>query len=206
MTDPRTQLVAEGYDAIADEFAVWSRAVVGDPRAWWLDQLTSWLEDGARVLELGCGDGRDTRRLAGRFRVTGVDISSAQVARAQSNVPGADFIEADFTALELEPGSFEAVAAVYVFNHVPRDLLAPTFARIRAWLVPGGFFLASFGTSDTEAWVGDWLGTTMHFSSFPRETTGRLIDDAGFTRLLDDLGPMEEPEGPVAFHWVLARR
>jgi SAM-dependent methyltransferase len=204
--DPWTRLVGDGYDAMHEDFAAWSAEIVGDPRAWWLDQLTSRLPSGARILELGCGTGPDARRLAGCFRVTGVDISAEQIARARRNVPEADFVEADFTAVDFEAGSFEAVAAVYAFNHVPRDLLAPTFGRIHTWLVPGGLFVASFGTSDTETWVGEWFGTTMFFSSFPRETTGRLLDDAGFERLLDELGPMEEPDGPAAFHWVLARR
>jgi cyclopropane fatty-acyl-phospholipid synthase-like methyltransferase len=208
VSDPRTSIVGDGYDAMAEDFVAWSELIVGDPRAWWLEQLTSRLDDGARVLELGCGAGPDARLLAQRFRVTGVEISAEQIARARENVPGAEFVQADFTTLDFPPGSFEAVAAVYSFNHVPRDLLAPLLGRIHEWLVPGGLLLASFGTSDTEAWVGEWLGTTMFFSSFPRETTSRLLDDAGFERLIDELGPMEEPEpdGPVAFHWVLARR
>jgi len=203
VSDPRTRVVAQGYDAMHAGYAAWSERVVGDPRARWLDELGSRLPDGARVLELGCGTGADARRLAERFRVTGVDVSAAQLARARQNVPGADFVEADFTALELSAASFDAVVAVYAFNHVPRELLAPLLGRIHAWLVPGGLLLASFGTSDTEAWVGEWLGTTMFFSSFPRETTSRLLDDAGFERFLDETVPMEEPDGAVEFHWVL---
>ena len=206
MSDPWTRIVGDGYDSMADDFAVWSTQIEGDPREWWLEQVTSRLDDGARVLELGCGAGPDARSLAERFRVTGVDISAEQVARARTNVPEAHFVEADFTALELEAGSFDAVLAIYAFNHVPRDLLAPTFGRIRSWLASGGLFLASFGTSDTEIWVGEWLGTRMFFSSFPRETTSRLLAEAGFELLLDELGPMREPDGEVAFHWVLAQR
>jgi len=206
VNDPWTRIVGDGYDAMADDFAVWSTQIEGDPREWWLEQVTSRLDDGARVLELGCGAGPDARHLAERFRVTGVDISAEQVARARTNVPEAQFVEADFTALELEAGSFEALVAIYAFNHVPRDLLAPTFSRIHSWLVPGGLLLASFGTSDTEIGVGEWLGTRMFFSSFPRETTSRLIAEAGFELLLDELGPMREPDGEVAFHWVLAQR
>jgi cyclopropane fatty-acyl-phospholipid synthase-like methyltransferase len=165
------------------------------------------LEDGARILELGCGAGvPDTLLLAERFRVTGVDISEEQIARARANVPDAGFIRADFTALELEPDQFDAVAAFYSFNHVPRDLLAGLFENIHSWLVPGGLLLAAFGTSDTEAWTGDWLGTTMFFSSFPPGTTRRMLSDAGFELLQDELAPMREPEGEVPFHWVLARR
>ena len=173
----------------------------------WAEAFSSRLNDGARILELGCGAGvPDTKLLAERFRVTGVDISGEQIARARMNVPAADFIQADFTALELEPGQFDAVAAFYSFNHVPRYLLVRLFARIHIWLVPGGLLLASFGTSDTEAWTGDWLGTTMFFSSFPPETTRRLLSEAGFELDLDELVPMLEPEGEVAFHWVLAHR
>jgi SAM-dependent methyltransferase len=209
MSDPRTRIVGEGYDAMADHFADWRDRIVGDPRDWWTEQLTKRLSDGARILELGCGAGvPDTRRLAERFRVTGVDISQEQIARARANVPEADFIQADFTSLELEPSSFDAVAAFYVLNHVPRDLLAPLLTHIHAWLVPDGYLLAAFGTGNTEGWVGEWLGTTMFFSSFPPETNRRLLDEAGFDRLLDEVVTFTEPEpdGEARFQWVLARR
>ena len=207
MSDPRTRIVGDGYDVVADHFADWRDRIVDDPRDWWTEQLTMRIPAGARILELGCGSGEpDAARLSERFRVTGVDISREQIARARVNVPAADFIRADFTDLELEPGSFDAVAAFYVLNHVPRDLLAPLVARIHSWLVPGGYLLAAFGTSDTESWVGAWLGTTMFFSSFPPETNSRLLTDAGFELLLDELGTMQEPEGEVEFQWVLAQR
>jgi cyclopropane fatty-acyl-phospholipid synthase-like methyltransferase len=207
MSDPRTRVVERGYDAISDRFLEWRERIINDPRRAWRETLTSRLNDGARILELGCGAGvPDANLLAERFRVTGVDISEEQILRARTNVPNADFIQADFTALELEPGQFDAVAAFYSFNHVPRDLLAELFEKIRLWLVPGGLLLASFGTSDTESWTGDWLGTTMFFFSFPPETTRRLLSDAGFELQLDELVPMLEPEGEVAFHWMLGRR
>ena len=33
MTDPRTQVVERGYDAIADRFLEWRDRIVDDPRA-----------------------------------------------------------------------------------------------------------------------------------------------------------------------------
>jgi SAM-dependent methyltransferase len=207
MSDARTGIVRDGYDVMAEDFASWRDRIVGDPRDWWTEQLTRRIFPGASILELGCGAGvPDAKRLAERFRVTGVDISQEQIARARANVPDADFIHGDFIDLELEPGSFDAVAAFYVLNHVPRELLAPLFARIHSWLVPGGLLLTTLGTSDTESWVGEWLGTTMFFSSFPPETNSRLLADAGFELVLDELETMQEPEGEVQFQWVLARR
>ena len=209
MTDARTQIVERGYDEIADSFAEWSARVAGDQRERWRRELTVRLPDGARVLELGCGAGvPDTQLLASRFLVTGVDVSGEQIRRARANVPTADFAQSDFAQLDLAPDSFDAVAAFYSFNHVPRDVLGDLLVRIHSWLVPGGLFLAALGTGDTESWTGDWLGTTMFFSSFPPETNRRLLVEAGFELILDEIVTMIEPEpdGESTWQWVLARR
>lgn len=207
MTDPRTELVGRGYDLIGEHFTEWRDRIVGDPRREWEDELVSRLQDGARVLELGCGSGvPDTQRFAARFRLTAVDISPEQVRRARAAVPEAVFIEGDFTDLELEPESFDAVVSFYAFNHVPRELLAPTFARIHRWLRPRGLLMIALGTSDTEAWTGEWLGAPTFFSSFPPDTNTRLVREAGFELLRDELVTFREPEGDVTFQWVLATR
>ncbi|HKS79198.1 MAG TPA: class I SAM-dependent methyltransferase [Gaiellaceae bacterium] len=206
MPDPRTQIVSAGYDAIGETFAAWRRRIVGDPRDEWAEALASRLEERARVLELGCGSGSpETRRLAQRFAVTGVDISPRQVERARAAIPEASFMVADLTELALPPASYEAVVSFYVFNHVPRDLLAPLLGRIRDWLVPGGWLLSAFGVSDLESWTGNWLGAPTFFSSFPAEVNSRLVREAGFTLERDEVVVFEEPEGQAKFQWVLAR-
>jgi cyclopropane fatty-acyl-phospholipid synthase-like methyltransferase len=207
ISDPRTELVGRGYDAIGNRFAEWRDQIVGDPRREWEEELVSRLVEGARVLELGCGAGvPDTQRLAARFRVLGVDVSAEQVHRARAAVPQAQFVHADFTALELEAESFDAVVSFYAFNHVPRELLAPTFARIRRWLLPRGLLMTALGTSDTEAWTGDWLGAPTFFSSFPPETNTRLVQEAGFEILRDEVVTFREPAGDATFQWILAMR
>ena len=206
MADPRTQLVADGYDAIGERFAEWREQGVGDPRREWEDRLVSLLADGARVLELGCGGGSpETRRLAQRFVVTGVDISPRQVQRARASVPEAEFVCADFTEIELPAASFDAVASFYVFNHVPRELLAPLLARIHGWLVPGGRLLAAFGQSDNPGWTGDFLGAPTFFASYPPEINSRLVLEAGFAIEEDEVVAWDGAGTPESFQWVLAR-
>jgi SAM-dependent methyltransferase len=204
--DPRTQIVADGYDAMGERFAAWREEIVGDPRREWEDELVARLEPGARLLELGCGSGTpETRRLAERFAVTGVDISPRQVTRARAAIPAADFVCADFTELELPAGSFDAVCSFYVFNHVPRDLLGPLLSRIHRWLEPGGWLLAAFGASDLPDWTGEWLGAETFFSGFPPDVNSRLVREARFAIERDEVVEFEEPEGPARFQWVLAR-
>lgn len=207
MSDPRTELVAAGYDAMADTWETWSAQVEGDPRRAWLEAQLDVLPPDAAVVELGCGNGTaETRELARRARLTGVDLSEEQLRRARERVPEAEFVHGDLTTVELAEGSLDAVAAFYVLNHVPRELLPALFARIHGWLRPGGHLLASLGAGDTPGWHGDWLGVPMFFSSHPPETNARLLRDAGFELVREEAATIEEPEGSVTFHWVLARR
>jgi cyclopropane fatty-acyl-phospholipid synthase-like methyltransferase len=208
VSDPRVETVARGYDRRADTFAAWRGRIEGDPRSEWCSELTSRLPDSARVLELGCGDGStaETRELAERFRLTGVDVSAEQLRRARANIPGAELIHADFLELALPAGSFDAVCSFYVFNHVPRELLGPLLARIAGWLRPGGLMLNAFGASDLPGWTGEWLGAETFFAGFEPPENSRLVEAAGLTILRDEVVQLVEPEGPVQFQWILAQR
>jgi len=206
VSDPRTQIVAAGYDAMIDTWEDWVGRIEDDPRAEWRDELIARLPEGARVVELGCGGGTtETRLLAQRFRLTGVDPSGEQLRRARERVPNADFVHADFTEVEFGVGTIDAVAAFYSFNHVPRELLGGLFARIHVWLRPGGFLVTALGARDSPG-VGEWLGATMFFSGWEPETNRRLLAEAGFRLLRDEVVTFQEPEGPAEFHWVLAAR
>jgi ubiquinone/menaquinone biosynthesis C-methylase UbiE len=204
--DSRTQIVADGYDAIGETFAAWRELIVGDPREEWEAELVSRLSEGARMLELGCGAGTvETKRLAERFTVTGVDISPRQVERARAAIPQAEFVCSDFTELDLPADSLDAVVAFYTLNHVPRELLAPLLTSAHGWLMAGGWLMVAFGSSDTPGWTGEWLGAETFFASFPPDVNSRLVREAGFTIERDEVVTFEEPEGPARFQWVLAQ-
>jgi SAM-dependent methyltransferase len=205
VTDPRTALVAAGYDAMADTWERWSAQITDDPRFEWLERLDSLLRDGAQVVELGCGNGtRETRALAARFELTAVDLSAEQLRRARERVPAATFVHADLTEIEFDEGSLDAVCAFYVLNHVPRELLPGLFARIHRWLRPGGLLLTTLGAGDLDGWEGEWLGVRMYFSGHDPARNRELL--AAFELVDDEVVTIHEREGDVAFHWILARR
>jgi SAM-dependent methyltransferase len=205
VSDPRTALVGAGYDAMADTWEEWSSSITDDPRRAWLQQLIERLPDGADVVELGCGNGTaETRELAQRFHLTGVDLSEEQLRRARTRVPLASFMHGDLTSLELTAGSLDAVCAFYVLNHVPRELLPALFERVHTWLRPGGLFLAALGASDLESWQGEWLGVPMYFSGFDPSRNRELL--SSFELVADEVVTIAEPEGDVSFHWVLAQK
>lgn len=208
VTDERKRTVEVGYDALADRFGEWMARVEGDPWERFVDELAERLPAGARVLDLGCGNGAKISRLANRFDVTGVDISARQLRLARAAVPEATFVQADFSSLEAPAGAFDAVTAFYSIVHVPRDEQPGLLGRIRRWLKPGGLFLASLSHVGGDDRTDEWLGVEMFFSGFDAETNRRLVREAGFELLEDELVWMREPEpeGEVAFLWVLARK
>ncbi|WP_328612406.1 methyltransferase domain-containing protein [Amycolatopsis sp. NBC_00355] len=205
MNEPR-RIVESGYDSSAERYLEWSARIADDPRLRFLGELTGRLDDGAAVLDLGCGAGVPcTALLADRHDVLGVDLSAAQLALARRNVPGARFEKADMAEVSFPGGSFDAVTAFYSVLHVPREDQGDLFTRIAGWLRPGGWFLAALGCSEVNGVEADWLGTPMFFSSHAPAENRRLLEAAGFTLVVDEQVTMREPEGDATFHWVLGR-
>lgn len=198
-------MVADGYDVMAGRFAEWAGRIEDDPRNRFVGELLDALPEGSEVLELGVGAGvESSRRLAERFRLTGVDLSEEQLRRAAVSLPGATLIRDDIAMVDFPDGSFDAVVCVYVLNHLPRENLGPLVARAARWLRPGGVLLATFGAGDLPDWEGEWLGVPMFFSGYEPERNTQLVRAAGFSIELDEVVTIREPEGPVTFHWVRA--
>jgi len=173
----------------------------------YLDRLLALLPSRPDLLELGCGAGvESTRALAERGRLTGVDISEAQLDLARRRVPSGTFICADVAKFDVAAESFDGVVALYVLFHLPRAELRPLVERVREWLRPDGVFLATLLARGDGEGVEDWLGVPMFFSSSDPGADRELFHDAGLTILEDEIVVQAEPEGDLPFHWMIARK
>jgi SAM-dependent methyltransferase len=96
---------------------------------------------GERILDLGCGDGALTARLAGLgCEVVGVDSSPEQVAAARKL--GLDARVMDAQALDFDE-EFDAVFSNAVLHWIPAA--DAVIAGVRRALRPGGRFVGEFG-------------------------------------------------------------
>lgn len=105
------------------------------------DATIAWLKAaGAKsVLEVGCGVGRGTRRLAsGGFQLRSIEESGALLAAAREAVPGAAVEEGSLT--DAPEGSYDAVVSVLpAFSRLTLAGQAESFLEAaRAALGPGG--------------------------------------------------------------------
>ena len=209
LMDPK-QIVAQGYDVIGEWYANQADQPLGDDddRERYTSLVVRELQAGAELLDLGCGAGvPTTRRFAEYFAVTGVDISSEQIARARRNVPSATFIHGDMAGLEFGPATFDAVTGFFAIIHLPRREHAKLFRDIAGWLRPGGIFVAGLGARPLEGeYEEDWHGAPMFWSHFDSDTNKRLVEEAGLNLESTEEVTVEEDGEPVTFLWVVARK
>lgn len=140
-----------------------------------------WAEDclrhhgaGSRVLDLGCGTGRDAAHLhsAGR-RVVAADLSEAMLAHARRHHPGPEYVHADLRRFDLGEGAFDAAVCLdssLLYCHTDAELdgfldscrraLAPDGLLV-AEMRNGAYFLGRTDLLDAPAVDRfTWQGTT----------------------------------------------
>jgi SAM-dependent methyltransferase len=200
------EIVREGFDALGERYLAWQLERETEPRLPYLQRFASELADGSRVLDLGCGPGVPaTKFLAERFDVTGVDVSEAQLALARTHVPGARFVRGELAEVSFPDGSFDGITALFVVAHSPRAGHGALFRRIAGWLRPGGLFLASMPALERKDFVRNWGGVRMYSSNYDADTTRRLLREAGFELVLDELVALREIPDSPPYLWVMGK-
>jgi demethylmenaquinone methyltransferase/2-methoxy-6-polyprenyl-1,4-benzoquinol methylase len=195
MTGDTIQQQIEYYRARAGEYDEWflrrGRYDRGaDLNAQWFAEagavaaaLDAFRPAGA-VLELACGTGLWTARLAAAARVTAVDASAEMLAinRARVGSPCVTYIEADAFAWEPPTHAFDVVFFSFWLSHVPPERFDAFWAMVRRALRPGGrFFLIDSRHAPTSTAVDDRL----------RERTATTLTRRCFVESLGPVGASE---------------
>ena len=118
-----------------------------------VEAFAAWLPDGATVLELGMGPGKDLDLLSRRFTVTGSDFSNAFLERYRAKHPEADLLQLDARTIETDR-QFDGIYSNKVLVHLAPGELAESFARQHALLHEGGIILHSFWYGEGEQQFG----------------------------------------------------
>lgn len=123
------------------------------------ENLDAWLRDGplgkGRALELGCGPGRNARRLAAAgYEVDAVDRSPTAIAWATERGGGVRFHQADIFAMDLPHEDYDLIYDSGCLHHLAPHRRISYLALLDRHLKPGGHFgLACFaaGTGDPDS-------------------------------------------------------
>ena len=157
------------YNSNADEF--FENTVNTDMSAQY-EMFEKYLKAGSRILDCGCGSGRDTKHfLEEGYSVEAIDGSEEMCDKA-SNYTGIEvrrllFQEIDYLKV------FDGVWACASLLHLSREVLPKVLDRLEKALKSGGILYASFK-------YGDFYG----------ERNGRLFTDlneVSFEELINDV-------------------
>ncbi len=86
----------------------------------------------ARILDLGCGAGRDAAVFTGLGHwVAGMDLSMGMLLEANRRAPGS-YLQGDMTRLPFAPESFDAAWLNASLLHLPRELAPGVLAGVQA--------------------------------------------------------------------------
>ena len=118
-----------------------------------------------RVLEIGCGDGRDAREVIKRTRnYTGFDVSEELIGIARDYVPSAEFEIAD--AIDYKyPNGLDVVLAFASLLHLDKRDVKSVLQKVHKALKPGGVFMISLKLADSykEQVKEDNFGSRMFY-------------------------------------------
>lgn len=143
MDDP-AQEAAQSIDPWEEHAAWWQEGFTDGADAEYVEQIlplaTALLDGYDRVLDVGAGEGQISRLAAagGSSVVVGVDPTRAQTAEAARRGGGPAYLRSVADGLPFGDGSFDAVVACLVFEHI--EAVDEAVAEVARVLADGGRF------------------------------------------------------------------
>jgi SAM-dependent methyltransferase len=155
-----------------------------EDRHWWyrgrrtvLDVVIAGLglREPARILDAGCGSGRNMVELARHGAVTGIELSETSVALARERAAG-EVLAGSILEMPFADDSFDLAVSLDVIEHLDDDLSA--LRELRRVVAPGGSLLV---TVPAYQWL--WSGhdeINHHHRRYTRRSLQRVAEQAGW--------------------------
>lgn len=122
-----------GYDTLAQQY---DAGRIGYSPDLYRTIVEYGIAPSARILDVACGTGLASRPFAeNNYSVTGVDRSEAMLEIARKNVPEAQWVHGDVSALPFEPDAFDLAVSAQAFHTLDRTAALDEMMRV---LKPNG--------------------------------------------------------------------
>jgi SAM-dependent methyltransferase len=132
-----------------------------------------------RILDIGCGPGRDLKTFASLGHIAIGLEGSTQFAAMARNSAACEVWQQDFLQLNLPEHHFDGLFANASLFHVPRVALPQVLRQLHATLKPRGVLFSSNPRGDNEeGWNGDRYGVYHDLDGWRR-----YLASAGFEEL-----------------------
>lgn len=147
------------------------------------EKFCEMLPDHARVLDLGCGSGRDAKIFSGMgLEVIGIDFSPQMIEIARQTSPQSKFYAMNLENLDFPPHSFQGVWANSSILHVPKNQMIALLSQIHKILMPDGVLYLSLKKGSGEVVERDhrYGGLKKFWSFFQEIEVQDFLEEAQF--------------------------
>jgi 2-polyprenyl-3-methyl-5-hydroxy-6-metoxy-1,4-benzoquinol methylase len=165
------------YESYADQYDKNVAIYPGPHDAQGLKRLAEYVGAGGQILEVGSGPGRD----ADFLETLGVTVKRTDATRRFIEIQAARGKTAEYLDIITGDlgGPYDAVAALCVIIHVPREQTDMVLAKITRALRPGGAFLVSMRDGDGET------DGNYHMIFWRRDQFAERLEAAGMRLIWD---------------------
>jgi len=194
----------EWYDKNAEKYADSAEKA---PPTKLIERFLSMLPKSPKVLDAGCGSGRDSRILNEKgAKVTGLDISKGLLEEAEKRSKNIEYIEGNITAMKFPDASFDGLWSHASLVHLESiEDVEKTLGEFNRVLKSGGIlyiFTKEQLGYDKTAIVSDSLSNhDRFFRYYTKEELRNLVSKAGFGDI--DISSVSDPHGREEVTWIL---
>ena len=184
----------EYYDKNAVEY--FERTVDINMQGWW-DLFTEQLSEGASILDLGCGSGRDSAYfISCGYDVTAMDASEEMCDLASIHI-GQDVLHLSFAEMDFNQ-VFDGIWACASLLHVPSSEIDSILAKVINSLKINGILFLSFHYGEYE---GERDG--RYFTDYRIKTLKELINRYEMLEIIEMDKDKDSQEGNET-EWIYA--
>ena len=140
----------------------------------WRNHFLKYIPDGGRILDVGCGSGRDSKAfIQGGYSVVAFD-ASREMSKKASELLGQEVWQIRFEEMSFSD-EFDGVWACASLLHVEEKEFTEVLTKIHKALKNNGIFYASFKYGEGTTQRGERV-----FIDFTEERLKSLLEEKGF--------------------------
>lgn len=185
MTDKNIEYYNENAQAFYE-------STVNADMSFWRDKFEAYVTDGGRILDAGCGSGRDSRAFKQHgFSVVAFD-ASREMCKMAAELLGEEVWQMRFDEIAFDE-EFDGIWACASLLHVSREELPAILKKLYKALKDKGAMYASFKYGEGVVSRG-----ARTFSNFTETSAKELMENAGFKviewNITSDIRPGRDEE------------
>ena len=165
-----------------------------------LNEFISLIPKDAKILDIGCGSGRDVQYfLDYNLNPTGIDISHEMINEAKTRVPNGDFKKMDMRNLKFKENTFDALWACASLLHISRKELPKVLQNLNKIIKPNGILFIALKEGEGSKIIREqkYKDLPRLFVYYNKSEIEKLINENGFSIIKSEI-----EKGTEKTNWI----